>query len=85
MIGAHIKGATRILGKAQGYLGLSVRDEMIHDKVNGPGTPSMTTAWEPTPAEMEAIARGALVHVRILGEVHPPIMVEVGEPPESKL
>lgn len=78
----HIKGASRVLGKSQGYLGLPVRDELINEAVNGEGTPAMTTAWLPTPKELEALNAGAAVHVRILGTAHPPIMVEVGEVPE---
>jgi hypothetical protein len=82
VISGRIPGATRVLGKSQGYLGLAVRDELVHDTVNGAGTPAMTTAWEPTPAEIEAIVKGAPVHVQILGTRHPPIMVTVGQPPE---
>lgn len=41
----------------------------------------MTTAWIPDPAELDRLARGASVHVRIIGTAHPPIIVEVGEPP----
>ena len=78
MIIGRIPGATRVLGKSQGYLGLPVRDEIIDEGVNGPGTPCMTTAWEPTPEELERLMRGAAVYVRILGQVHPPIIVEVG-------
>lgn len=80
----RIPGATRVLGKSQGYFGLPVRDELIDEAVNGAGTPCMTTAWLPDPAELERIARGAAVHVRILGQVHPPIIVEVGEPPTDE-
>jgi hypothetical protein len=53
----RILGATRILGKAQGYLGLPVRDETINCTVDGPGTPSMVTAWLPTPKERSASRR----------------------------
>lgn len=73
MIG-RIPGATRVLGKSQGYNGLPIRDEMIAERVNGPETP--------TPDELERLNRGAAVHVRILGSVHPPILVEVGDAPE---
>lgn len=82
MIIARIPGATRTLGKSQGYLGLPVRDEMIDEVVNGPKTPCMVTAWEPTPEELAALNAGAPVHVCIIGTTHPPIMVEVGEVPE---
>lgn len=82
MISGRVLRETRLIGKSQGYLGLSVRDEPVNDTVNGPATPSMVTAWEPTPAEIAAIAAGAPIYVRILGTAHPPIMVEVGEIPE---
>lgn len=77
----RVKGTTRVIGKTQGYLGLPLRDEVIDCPVNGAGTPSMVTAWIPTPKELEALNAGAPVHVRILGVAHPPLMVTVGEPP----
>lgn len=82
MIIAHIEGATRICGKAQGYLGLPLRDELIDDTVNGEGTPAMVTAWTPTPEELAALNAGASVHVRILGSTPPPMMVMVGPAPD---
>lgn len=81
MLIARIVGATRLLGKSQGYLGLPVRDEVINCAVTGDGTPCMVTAWHPTPDELAALNAGAAVHVRLIGVAHPPIMVEVGEPP----
>lgn len=80
----RIPGATRVLGKTQGYLGLPVRDAEIdvmvgEEKVRAP---SMTTAWELTPDEIDRINRGASVHVTILGESHPPIHITIGDPPE---
>lgn len=82
MLIAMIQGATRIIGKSQGFLGLPLRDELIDCSVNGPETPSMVTAWEPTPDELAKLKAGALVHLRILGSAHPPVMLTVGEPPE---
>jgi hypothetical protein len=82
MIIKRIEGATRVLGKAQGYLGLPLRDEMIFDLVNGPGTPSMVTAWEPTPDELARINAGAPILLRVLGTAHPPVMLSVGDPPK---
>lgn len=79
----RISGATRVLGKSQGYYGLPVRDELIVEAVNGEGTPCMTTAWLPDPAELERIAAGAAIHVRLIGTAHPPIMVEIGEIPNE--
>lgn len=77
-----IEGATRIVGKSQGYLGLPIRDEVINCAVNGTDTPAMVTAWTPTPAELAALNAGASVHVRILGRVPPPMNVSVGPVPE---
>ncbi len=79
----RIEGATRVLGKQQGYLGLPLRDGHFDCSVNGTRTPAMTTAWVPTPKELAALAAGAAVHVSILGTAHPPIMVDVGEPPKE--
>lgn len=80
----RVKGATRVIGKTQGYLGLPLRDEAINCTVNGAGTPSMVTAWLPTPKELALLNAGAPVHVRILGTAHPPIMVGVGEAPDDE-
>lgn len=80
----RISGATRVAGKAQGYLGLPIRDERIACPVNGPDIPCMVTAWLPTPDEIAAIMAGAPVHVRILGTVPPPMLVEVGEAPKDE-
>jgi hypothetical protein len=78
----RIKDATRVIGQSQGYMGLPLRDEPINCKVTGEGTPSMVTAWFPTPKELDALVAGAPVHVRLIGTAHPPIMVEVGETPK---
>ncbi len=78
---AMIEGATRIIGKSQGYLGLPIRDEAINCTVGGEGTPCMVTAWQPTPDELARLNAGASVHLRLLGTMHPPVMVEVGEAP----
>lgn len=80
MMVGRIDGATRLLGKSQGFFVLPVRDEVIDERVVGP-TPSMVTAWEPTPEELAALNKGARVHVRLLGDMHPPIMVDVGPVP----
>lgn len=77
----RIEGATRVIGKSQGYLGLPLRDETISCTVGGPDTPCMVTAWEPTPAEIARINSGAPVLLRVVGTAHPPVMIEVGEAP----
>lgn len=79
----RIKGATRVIGKSQGYLSLPVRDEFINCAVNGEQTPAMVTAWFPMPNELAALNAGAPVHVLIIGTIHPPIAVEVGETPDE--
>lgn len=78
MLVGHIEGATRVVGKSQGYNGLPIRDETVDCTVNGPETPAMITAWFPTPDELLALNAGAAVYVRILGRVPPPMMVLVG-------
>jgi hypothetical protein len=89
MIIGVIEGATRVIGKSQGYLGLplrdvtvAVRDIAINCTVNGDDTPAMETAWLPTPDEIAAIVAGAPIVLRILGTAHPPCMLEVGKVPE---
>lgn len=79
MIIKRITGATRVLGQSQGYLGLPVRDEIIVDKATLLQTPSMLTAWEPTPDELARLNAGAPVLLRVLGSGHPPVMIEVGD------
>lgn len=78
----RVENATRVLGKSQGYLGLPIRDEFVHCSVNGEKTPSMVTAWIPTPDEIERINAGAPIHLRLIGSSHPPVMVDVGKAPE---
>jgi hypothetical protein len=84
MLIARIQGSTRELGRAQGYLTLPVRDVVVVCPVSGDGTPAMETAWTPTPDELARLNAGASIVVRLAGQVHPPIMVEVGEPPEEE-
>lgn len=83
MTPGRVRGATREIGKSQGYVGLAIRDEAMHCPVNGPGTPVMVTAWVPTPAELAALNAGAPVEVRILGRLHPPILLGVGDVPDD--
>lgn len=95
MIIGKIEGATRTLGKSQGYTGLPIRDEaknlgdlphMLHyngsNKVDGDNVPSMVTAWHPTPDEVERISKGATIYLHLVGIAHPPVMLEIGPVPE---
>ena len=77
MISLAIEGATRRIGKSQGYKGLAILDFAYAD-----GTPAMRTSWQPTPAEVAALVNGAPVHITLLGSAHPPILVEVGAEPQ---
>lgn len=83
MLIGRIAGATRVLGKSQGYLGLPIRDSVVNCSVGGEQTPCMTTAWVPTPAELAALNAGAAIHVTLIGNSHPPIMLEAGPVPEE--
>lgn len=76
MLSERIEGATRVIGKSQGYHGLAVRDELYED-----GTPQMTTAWTPTPDELTRLNAGASIYVKLLGVSHPPILLDVGKVP----
>ena len=69
-------GTTRRIGKSQGYLGLSVADCLSPD-----GVPMMLTSWQPSPKELAALVAGAPVYLWIIGQAHPPVMVEVGPEP----
>lgn len=75
MIINAIEGCTRRIGKSQGYLGLPLRDEVID------GIHHMTSSWQPTPAELQALVDGAPIYVTLLGTAHPPIMVSIGPIP----
>ena len=64
-------------GQSQGFIGLPIRDEIVNCSVSGPGTPTMVSAWIPTPAELAALNAGASVYVRIMGNMPPPMVVYV--------
>ncbi len=83
----RIAGATRVLGKSQGYIGLPVRDDremvFIQEGETEPGVPCMVSAWFPSSEEMARMARGAPIYLRVLGTGHPPVSLVVGEVPEA--
>jgi hypothetical protein len=73
-----------IAGKKQGYLGLAIHYGQTMDTNVGGPLPTMTTAWEPTAVEREAIAAGASIIVQLIGT--PPInpmCVYVGSVPDA--
>lgn len=77
MLPVRIEGCTRVLGAPKGWTpetsgpccGLAIRDEANGD------APCMTSAWEPTPAELAVLNAGGRVFLRIVGTGHPPVMV----------
>lgn len=81
MIVGRVKGATKVLGKSQGFLGLPVREDTLLIDTDGSTHKVLVTAWEPTPAEIEKIVQGAPIHLILWGEGHPPVMLEVGDVP----
>jgi hypothetical protein len=62
---ARIIGATRTLGKTQGFEGLPIRDEFLHN--NGVKTHVMISAWQPTPEELADLNAGASVLLSVMG------------------
>lgn len=80
-----IEGATRVIGKAQGYIGLPLKDAKVDCPVAGKDTPTMTTSWMPTPEELVVLNAGAPVYVTIYGTQHPPILVSTGPLPEGDI
>lgn len=71
MIPVRIEGANVTLAKDQPEY------KKLHIKWN-PADSTMTSAWQPTPAEQRAIAAGASVRLHIVGQVHPPLWLDVG-------
>lgn len=77
MMVAVIEGCDQIIGKEQGFKGLPVRMGEFD------GHPGMTTAWEPSPAELQLLLAGAKIHITLLGTAHPPISVGIGPVPQD--
>ncbi len=72
MLNKRIEGETRHFKRTDDYLSLSIRD---HKGV-------MSSAWEPTPDELARLNAGATVYLYIVGMVHPPVALFVGEVPK---
>lgn len=86
MIPGRITGSTRELGKSQGYIGLPIRDEvakysLLSGEINAM---QMVSSWSPTPDEIERINAGASIYLIVVGQVHPPVKLEVGESPDGQ-
>lgn len=82
MLPGRIEGATRYLGAPADWkpdqdgpcLHLAIRDISAESGAN-----VMVSAWMPTPAEVEAIKRGAPVYLYVWGTGHPPVALGVVE------
>ena len=63
--------ATRHLATGlDGVSRLIIRDDEIN------GTNHMTSLWEPTPRELATLLAGGSVRLTIVGDDHPPVIVE---------
>lgn len=88
MIPARIPRATRYLGAPDGWqpesdgdcAHLAIRDMTINGDV-----PSMQSLWEPTPQELDWLAKGGKVRLITVGVAHPPVMLLVDLPPDEQL
>lgn len=88
MIPARIEGANVCFKRPEGSTADQCGDLYVRREVIGVGNARepwmhMTSAWTPTPAEIARINAGASVHLSIAGTAQPPVMLTVGEPPES--
>lgn len=52
----------------------------IHDAKDELGNPVMVSAWQFEPGELEKLAKGAPLFLRICGNVHPVVAIFAGEP-----
>ena len=85
MTPAAISGHTRALGappdwdaEQYGTCGvLIIRDEKTD------GLHTMASLWYPDPREFELLQAGAPIVLRVVGAVHPPVMLSVGDDPSS--
>lgn len=71
----------KIIGREQGYRGLAVHYGMTTNTPGGNPAPMLTTAYTPTPEELQRLNAGASIVVSLLTPQHPPIDVSVGEAP----
>jgi hypothetical protein len=43
----------------------------------------MQSAWEPSPEELDRLKAGAPIILTVVGRVHPPVEVRVGNTPQE--
>lgn len=73
-----VVGFTRDLGKPLDWddSKVSCGSLPITDGTVG-GYPAMTSVWKPSEEERDLLAAGFQIHLTIIGQVHPPVMVQV--------
>jgi hypothetical protein len=85
MIPGRIPNATRFLGAPQGWD--EARDGHcgtlpVLDRSDPDDGHTMTSVWELMPDELERLKAGGSVRLTVVGSMHPPVSLEVGEPPK---
>jgi hypothetical protein len=55
----------------------------IHDADDGNGNPVMISAWQLEEGELEKLAAGAPLYLRVYGTAHPVVALYPGEPTDS--
>ena len=79
MIPGAIQGATKSYGKPAGMTDDECGSLLVREGHEG-DWPTMTSAWYPTPEEVERLRAGAPVYLTIFGAGgHPPVALSVGE------
>jgi hypothetical protein len=87
MMNRHIPGAVRNVGKIQGFLGISVLYGVERVIVNDVGHDCRTveTSWEFTPDELDRLARGGSLRIKLVAAQWPPALFYVTEPEKEEL
>lgn len=70
------EGHTRILGEAQGFRGLPIKDIHYVDE-NENRIPAMLSVWKPTEEELMHLMYGGYIMLSVMGTVHPPVKIDV--------
>lgn len=75
----EIDGATRTIGKSQGYRGLPLRDEIITTNIGGKDreVPAMFSEWTLSEEEVHQLIKGGTIRLCVLGQSHPPVLLNV--------
>lgn len=72
MTPVEISNATRVLAKDQDeYLNLHICDQVVDGQNN------MISLWQPNADDLEMIKNGGLIKLSIVGQIHPPVWVEI--------